>query len=278
MKTTDKKRPVLHCIEPEPDKKQCDNEDVIEFIAFLMSEHSKEEKIDAICNHWMRFCVSKQDVKLVFCCVDVIDSILTFPQYIKDMTPFLCFAIMKSQEIRQCVMEKLVFEGLLYTNGGVFTISDALMLLTACSVDLVSDKEMAILLDYCLSLTQEYLLEQLVLLGKLSRSLPFVERKHTLRLAPLMNRIADLYLSGSLEIEEKHMSTFISMMISISKMINCSVREMVILDVNLWKHFLFAINHDYEIPDVCRCPYVVDQDDIPYLLKERMKNHSSSKQ
>ena len=51
MKTTDKKRPVLHCIEPEPDKKQCDNEDVIEFIAFLMSEHSKEEKIDAICNH-----------------------------------------------------------------------------------------------------------------------------------------------------------------------------------------------------------------------------------
>ena len=251
---------------------------MIEFIAFLMSEHSQEEKIGAICNNWRRFCVSKQDAKLVFCCVDVIDALLTFPQYVKDMTPFLCFAIMKSKKIRQCVMERLVFEGLLYTNGGVFAISDALMLLTACSIDLVSDEEMAILLDYGLSLTQEYLLEQLVLLGKLSRSLPFLERRHTLRLVPFMNRTAYLYVSGSLEIEEKQMDTFSSMMISIAKVINCPIREISHLDVDLWKHFLCAIHHDHDIPDICRCPYVVDdQDGLPYLLKERMKNDSSSK-
>lgn len=43
-------------------------------------------------------------------------------------------------------------------------VSDMIMLLASCSIDIATDDEMAILLDYVLSLPEDYLLEKLVVL------------------------------------------------------------------------------------------------------------------
>lgn len=238
------------------------------FMQFILSEEPESVKADAIIAHWSKFCKSKEDVLTVFDGVDVIHVLLHDCYRSGQIIPFICYSIVKSKKIRQCMIALLLQNELSHSLSRYVCISDMIMLLASCSIDIVTDDEMAILLDYVLSLPEEYLLEKLVVLTKLVQSLPFVGHAHAIRLRLFLNRLVSAYLIGDLTVDEKQKERFGEIVSSIAKMISSLLPDSNCFRREIWAPFLHEFLLDHDIVEVCKVPFVIDDAEmLPYLVK-----------
>lgn len=238
------------------------------FMQFILSDEPESAKADAIIALWSKFCKSKEDVLTVFRGVDIIHVLLHDSSRSEKVIPFICYSIVMSKQIRRSMISLLRDNEISRSLFRYVSVSGIIMMLAACSIDIATDDEMAILLDYALSLPEEYLLERLVVLTKLAQSLPFVCHDHAIRLRIFVNRLVAAYLIGDLTVGEEQKERFGRTVSSIAKTIsgllshsNCFRRE-------LWAPFLHEFLLDHEITEICRLPFVIeDETMLPYLSK-----------
>lgn len=244
---------------------------MLEFYEFLASDRPNAEKADLIADHWRDFCDTEEDVHIVFLSFDIMTYLQDTTAATKQMIRFLCFSIMRSTSIRDYVIQVLLYEAGIFTRYENLDVQDVLMILTACSLTILSGGEMRRILDYLLSQPPEFDLEALVTVMRVSQSLDFVGRKHSVRLVNFMNRIAMRFLQGHIMIDDSHIDEFGSVVTSVAMRIAHRISDLSCFDLRLWRPFLAAINRLYELPDVCHCPLTIDEpSDLPYKQKLRL--------
>ena len=248
------------------DDKQSD-----EFFRFLASNESDSAKSAALSQHWATFCHSKKDVKAVFCCVNILEILLEAKEDTKSIVAFLCFSIMKSQRIRRYVMDELLSDGTFGRDLSLLAVPDVMMVMAALSVERVSNREIGRILDYVLSVPADSLLMALVVVNKLSRSLPFVKHKHAIRLVSVLNGTVKRFLDGQIEIKDEDVTIFVTSVISIAKRIRWVLGPCNCFHLESWTAFLHKQARAHEIPRICGVPLVItDACDLPYAVKERL--------
>lgn len=246
-----------------------------EFFGFLASNESDSAKSAALSQHWATFCHSKKDVKAVFCCVNILEILLEAKEDKKSIVAFLCFSIMKSQRIRRYVMDELLSDGTFGRDLSLLAVPDVMMVMAALSVERVSNREMGRILDYVLSVPPDSLLMALVVVNKLSRSLPFVKHKHAIRLVSVLNGTVKRFLDGKIEMKEEDVTIFVTSVISIAKRIRWVLGPCQCFHLESWTAFLQKQAQSHEIPRICGVPVVIaDPCDLPYALKERLRTQS----
>lgn len=250
---------------------QEDNEEKQRFMQFLLSGELESVKADAIIAHWAKFCKSKADILTVFHGVDIIHILLHDRNRSGQIIPFICYSIVKSKQIRQAIISLLVQNELSRSLSGYLCVSDIIMMLASCSIDIVTDDEMTILLDYSLSLPDEYLLEKLVVLTKLAQSLPFVCHDHAIKLRLFLNRLVSSYLIGDLTVDEKQKERFGRTVSSIAKTISGLPSDSNCFRPEIWAPFLHEFLLDHDIIEVCKRPFVIDDATmLPYFVKSQI--------
>lgn len=239
---------------------------------FLSSDGSEFVKADAITSYWARFCKSKTDVLDVFHAVDIFHILLHDSHHKKQIIPFVCYAIIRSKTIRRSVMSLLVNNEASRSLSNSICVSDQILIFASLSLDIVTDDEMLILLNHVLSLPQEYILEELVVLDKLSRSLPFVRHDHAIRLRSVLNRVVCAYIIGDLTIDDGQNERFAKTVSSIAKRISYILPDSNCFPREIWAPFLHEFLLDHDVVAICNYPLVIeDSEMLPYHIKTEIR-------
>lgn len=244
---------------------------VSDFYALLLSDAALERKITQLCANWGQLCKSPTDIEVVFYAVDVLDSlVLCGEDYRKDLLAFLCFSVLKSERVRSYVLHQLFYEDVLYTHMADLPVSDLVTIVASCSLDLVTDSDMRRVLDFLLTLPHRYVLEQLLIIKKLSRSLDFIKRDHAVRLSHFVGTVVHEFLGGHIRLPEHQERKFATTLVAIAKKINRAVGHSRCFNPEHWRKFLRFFKLEHEISDVCHEIYVIqDADDLPFKKKKQ---------
>lgn len=242
----------------------CTNDEVEQFFQIIASEASEAVKADLIACQWRKFCRTKAEIEAAFYSIDV----LKCSQKSKSLLTFMCFAIMNSHNVRRNIIYELLYAGDLFTSLGAMPIPDVIMILTSCSIDIVTNDEMKLILDYVLSLPQENLPEQVILLERLARSLPFVDRGHALRIFNVINSIAQRVSQDNIELSLRQSYLVGGCVVAIAKEVEPILRGRCSFNPDIWKEFLRIVHSEHEIPRICQIPIVPqDPTELPYMVK-----------
>lgn len=239
---------------------------------FILSDQPESVKADAISSHWTRFCRSKAEVLDVFDAVDIVHILLHDRHHSKQIVPFVCYAIVRSKQIRRSVMSVLENDEKSRSLSDTVCVADQVLLLASLSIDIVADHEMLFLLNHILSLPREYILEQLVVLAKLSRSLPFVRHDHAIRVRCFLNRVVSAYIIGDVTVDDRQNERFAQTVSSIAKSISQILPDSNCFPREIWAPFLHEFLLDHDIVAICNYPVVVeDTATLPYRMKCRIR-------
>lgn len=252
-----------HKTETQSDEYEApDDGEMEEFFAFLATEGCDEAKLQLISCQWRRYCRSPKAAKAAFCSINILKLLAEQKDRptldLHQLISFMCFAVMKSSEVRDCIVDELFYEGKIYTSLRLLSMEDTLSLVLSCSLDIVTDSEMRRILDFVLCLPQQYLVARLLVLKKLARSLRFVKRKHAIRLFYVMNSIAIQFLNGAFALNDHDLATFGKTVSSIAKKISRALGDYPSFALDIWGPLLenFKLAHDIVV--VCRAPIVIE--------------------
>ena len=227
-------------------------------------------KLDAIKTQWPIFCRSRSEVEQVFYGSNVLQCALYDQYYDTNLIAFICFAIMKSGTIRRQVLDILLSQEF---SPEVLSCPDIFLLLASCSIDIVTDREMQGILDHLVCLPGEYLLEKLIILKKLSRSLPFVGREQAITIRYIINDIVGKYSTGAIFVPDEQFTRFGVTVASIAKKISRVLPEHTCFRVQIWRPFLTMFGLQHDLTTICKVPFVLeDLDELPYKIKEGIKS------
>ena len=241
------------------------DEEVAEFYELLSSDESEAMKADAIAGEWTHYCQTQEDVETIFLSCDVLQYLERATGDRNSLVRFVCFAIIRSPKIREYVTKVLLYEGGIYANFGILETRDSLMILTACSLTTLSNGEIRRTLDYIFSVPCELISEALVALKIVSYSLPFVNKKHVIRVANMLNMfVSRLNEDG----EVKKNGDIIT---QTAKRVARAVEHQC-FDMKIWRPFLRAIDREYELVTICKCPVLIDEPcELPYKKKLQLR-------
>lgn len=209
---------------------------------------------------------------MAFHAVDILHILLHDSHNSTKIVPFVCYAIVRSKQIRRSVMSLLVPDKESCSLSKSLCVSDQIMMLASCSIDIVTDDEMLLLLNHVLSLPREYILEELVVLAKLARSLPFVRHDHAIRVRCFLNRLVSSYIIGDLTLDESQKERFARTVSSIAKSISRILPDSNCFPREIWAPFLHEFFLDHDIVAICNWPLVIeDSATFPYGIKSEMR-------
>ena len=207
-------------------------------------------KMDVIKTQWTTFCRSKSDVKRVFYGSNILHFVLHDEYYDKSLIAFMCFAIMKSGTIRRQAL-------------GVLLSRDFVPDFLPCQ---------DFFMDCLMRLPEEYLLEKLIILKKLSRSLPFVSLEKAITFRYIMNNIVVKYSTGVIFVTGEQFQRFGATVTSIAKKVSRVLAEHDCFPVQLWRPFLRVFGLEHDITKVCKVPFVIeDLAELPFKLQEALR-------
>lgn len=233
-------------------------------------------KMDVIKTQWTTFCRSKSDVKRVFYGSNILHFVLHDEYYDKSLIAFMCFAIMKSGTIRRQALGVLLSRDFV---PDFLPCQDFFMLLASCCLDIVTDGEIENILDCLRRLPEEYLLEKLIILKKLSRSLPFVSLDQAITFRYIMNNIVVKYSTGVIFVTGEQFQRFGATVTSIAKKVSRVLAEHDCFPVQLWRPFLRVFGLEHAITKVCKVPFVIeDLAELPFKLQEALRSSNSDEQ
>ena len=226
-------------------------------------------KMDVIKTQWTTFCRSKSDVKRVFYGSNILHFVLHDEYYDKSLIAFMCFSIMKSGTIRRQALGVLLSRDFV---PDFLPCQDFFMLLASCCLDIVTDGEIENILDCLMRLPEEYLLEKLIILKKLSRSLPFVSLEKAITFRYIMNNIVVKYSTGVIFVTGEQFQRFGATVTSIAKKVSRVLAEHDCFPVQLWRPFLRVFGLEHDITKVCKVPFVIeDLAELPFKLQEALR-------
>ena len=230
------------------------------FFVFLASDVEEHEKLCVLAQNW-RIARSRKDVECVFLTLDLLNLVFDTTENIEEIASFLSYSVIASEDVRDYVLEELLADEFIYSVTEECYVRLLLHVLTACCSDVVTKRQMKVLLKYVTTVPDSLLHEKIVLLKSVSGSLSMLPGKYSFR----MSRIVLSFIEEGPDLT----APMAAMLCSIAKKVTRRIGALHAgFKAEIWKPFLACFQLDHELVKVCQCPTViVDHESLPYKLK-----------
>ena len=237
---------------------------------FLASDSDEREKALMLIENWklLRTC---EDVECVFLYVDVLNIFVDeMAEHIEEAAGFISYCVMVSEVIRSYVLDELLFSDFIHTCTDRSSALFTLRVLTACAARSLEKDHIDIITDYALSVTDDFLVQKLLMLRNATESLCVLPMGAASQVAGVVNLIVTNYLNGGkpaiTSAEE------VSLICEIAKKVSKRIGpERAGFRPEIWRQFLERFHQGHEIVKICHCEFVVrDYWDLPYKVRQSL--------
>ena len=236
---------------------------------FLASDSDERDKALILIENWKLF-QSCEDVECVFLYVDVLNIFVDeMVEYIEEAAGFISHCVMVSEVIRGYILDELLFNDFIHTCTDRSSVLFTLRVLTACAARDLEKDHMDMITHYALSVTDDFLVEKLLMLRNAAASFCVLPLGAASQVAGVVNLIVTNYMHDG---KPTITSAVASLICQIAKKVSKRIGpERAGFGPEIWRQFLERFHMGYEIVKICHCEFVVrDYWDLPYKVKESL--------